>query len=421
MKVKKFEARTEQEAIEMVKAELGLDALVLSIKKTQPKGFFAPFRKPSVEVTVAHSEKEPRHTFKSELSKTKFMLDMVVKADEQPKSAVPSQPETPVASNPNAYKFDSKRESKNDHSQKVSQLEKQLEETEQMLNQAMARLAVNVHKPFNDGRIYENNLIQIFYETLTAQGVTPKIAQEILEDVHAVEDDIDLTTIVKVVYQKLLNVLGKSQSINLEKPPENQPLLLIFIGPTGVGKTTTIAKLSSLFILNHGLKVGFITADTYRIAAVEQLKTYAEILNIDIGVVYNNEDLANHIRTMGAKNDVIMVDTAGRSHQCEETLKELHTLLAITPESRQFLVLSATTKYEDLLNIVNTYSSFTDFDIIFTKLDETACLGSILNICYVTGRNIAYVANGQNVPDDIESVQPEKLAKALLGLGGNIA
>jgi len=197
-------------------------------------------------------------------------------------------------------------------------------------------------------------------------------------------------------------------------------LVNFFMGPTGVGKTTTIAKLTSDFILNYNLRLGLITADTYRIAAVEQLKTYAEILSVEVGVVYSTKDFIECIGRLTAKYDMILVDTAGRSHKNSENLTELSELLAACPAAEKHLVLSLTTKCDDLLQIIEAYSDIADFDIIFTKLDETQELGSILNICHLTQKRISYVTNGQNVPDDISIVEPEKIARALLGLDQNI-
>ena len=171
----------------------------------------------------------------------------------------------------------------------------------------------------------------------------------------------------------------------------------------------------SQFIFNDKLNVGFITADTYRIAAVEQLKTYADILDSEVGVVYNCDDIIEKINEFKVINDVIFIDTAGRSHKNLENLNELKSFLDVIPDAEVYLVLSITTKYDDLLSIIEAYSKISDFKIIFTKLDETSCLGSVLNICYETGKEISYATNGQNVPDDIDIIRPEKIARDLLG------
>lgn len=395
MKIKKYEARTEKEAIEKVKMELGLEALILNIKKIQPKGIFAFFRKPQVEVTAAYEEKP-------------FAL--------KNNAAIAEQEAVKANAAENVVK-DKKLIEQNE---KIKKLEKKLNSAEELLEKAVSQISLAQQSNFSHDRKYENNLIQVFYDALVSQGVTVEIADKLLEDVNAIDEneEIDISLIVKVVYNTIVSILGEPATTPVKKAEKGNPRIFTFMGPTGVGKTTTIAKLSSIFILNESLNVGLITADTYRIAAVEQLKTYAEILGVEVGVAYNLEDLGVCIENMRQINDVIFVDTAGRSHKNDETLKELDGLLSVMPQSDRYLVLSTTTKYEDLLNIVTIYSSVSDFKIIFTKLDETTSLGSILNICYLTGKKISYVTNGQNVPDDIEAIQPEKIAKALLGFGG---
>ncbi|MDR1639103.1 MAG: flagellar biosynthesis protein FlhF, partial [Clostridiales bacterium] len=157
-----------------------------------------------------------------------------------------------------------------------------------------------------------------------------------------------------------------------------------------------------------------------RIAAIEQLKTYAEILGLDVDVIYNSQDLENHLDPIiDEENDVVLIDTAGRSHRNRENFKELGELLALIPDSVKLLCLSLTTKYEDLLSIANAYASLADYKLVFTKMDETTCYGAMLNICYLTGKRLTYITNGQNVPDDIEIAHPETIAKALLGIGGD--
>ena len=175
--------------------------------------------------------------------------------------------------------------------------------------------------------------------------------------------------------------------------------------------------MSSHFFLKKKLIFFFIPADTYRIAAVEQLKTYADILNSEVGVVYSNEDVVEKINEFKVVNDVIFIDTAGRSHKNSDNLTELKSFLEAIPGAEIYLVLSITTKYEDLLSVIESYSKITHFKIIFTKLDETSALGSVLNICYETGKEISYATDGQNVPDDIDIIKPERIARELLGSG----
>ncbi len=393
MKMKKYEAATEQKAIEMVKNELGMDALILNIKKVQPRGLFSFFRRSYVEVTAAYEDKPVIKEKEEKQQKEAFEKTLNEKNNESNRK-IAKQEKT------------------------INELEKKLSDTEELLEQVMYKLTVSSHNA-NRVREYDNAMLQFFHDKLISQGVSVDITEVLLQDIENIEDldNLDINLIVKIVYNRIIKILGEPKVLKLAKREKSFAKNVIFIGPTGVGKTTTIAKLSSHFIFNEGLNVGFITADTYRIAAVEQLKTYADILNSDVGVVYSNEDIVEQLDMLKVVNDVIFIDTAGRSHKNSQNLEDLKKFLDVIPDSEIYLVLSITTKYEDLLSIINAYSQIADFKIIFTKLDETSCLGSILNICYETGREISYVTDGQNVPDDIYIIKPEKIAKALLGSG----
>lgn len=400
MKLKKYEARTEQEAIEMVKEELGLDALILNIKKIQPRGFLSFFRRSYVEVTAAYEDKP--------LVKINKAEDEAL-PESDTLSITPVKNGKPQNDNVNQKKIKEQQE-------KIADLEKKIINAEELLETIMYRISAS-SRDFSGTRKYDNTMLQFFHDMLTEQGVTVEIAEELLKDIEDVDepDKININLIVKIVYNRIIDILGEPAVISLSGKETGEAKLVFFVGPTGVGKTTTIAKLSSNLIINEGAHVGFITADTYRIAAVEQLKTYADILGIDVGVVYNEKDFEEQLEIMSPINDFIFIDTAGRSHRNDENFQELNALLSSVSDYEVFLVLSVMTKYEDLLNIIDAYEGIVDFKIIFTKLDETANLGSILNICYKTGKKVSYVTDGQNVPDDIEIINPWEIAKALLG------
>jgi flagellar biosynthesis protein FlhF len=418
MKIKKFEGKDEQEIMRRVKDDLGPSAIILSIKRKPHRGLFAFFKPPAVIVTAAYEEKTSLQKLWEE-SEQGYARDPrgTGLGDMNAEAAV----KKPAAAEPASANRVMQEVQLADQQQRIRSLENKLMMTEELLAKVVAQLNVAEQMARHPRpRKYENSLIEIFYESLIGQGVTPEIAERLLEDVDAIDEreKIDITLIVRIVYNTIIGILGEPNAIGTSLAPEGaRAFPVVFMGPTGVGKTTTIAKLSSILTLRHGLRVGLITADTYRIAAVEQLKTYADILGLDIQVVYGNNEIENSLNILTPGNDIVLIDTAGRSHRNEENLAELKALLENITDVKCYLVLSVATKYEDLLNIVNTYTAVTDFDIIFTKLDETTVLGSILNICYLTERKISYVTFGQNVPDDIEIVHPEKLAKALLGLG----
>jgi flagellar biosynthesis protein FlhF len=183
-----------------------------------------------------------------------------------------------------------------------------------------------------------------------------------------------------------------------------------------VGKTTTIAKIASDYVVEEKKKVALLTSDTYRIAAVDQLRTYANILEVPFCVIYSEDDVKEAIQEF-AEYDYVFVDTAGHSHQNEEQLNHMKRLVEVVQEagdSQFFLVLSATTKYRDLQKIVSCYNQVADYQLIFTKLDETDVLGNLLNLKLYTDKSIAYVTHGQNVPNDIELFNPQKTVKQIL-------
>jgi flagellar biosynthesis protein FlhF len=172
-----------------------------------------------------------------------------------------------------------------------------------------------------------------------------------------------------------------------------------------------------MYTIEKQKKVALLTADTYRIAAAEQLRTYANILEIPFRVVYTADEVTSAIDDY-RDYDYILVDTTGHSPtneaQCE-SMGELINSVTNADKKEVFLVLSASTKYRDLKNIADTYKGIADYKLIFTKLDETSTLGNIYNIKLYTGATLSYTTFGQNVPDDIDYFNPQSTVKHLLG------
>ena len=185
------------------------------------------------------------------------------------------------------------------------------------------------------------------------------------------------------------------------------------LGPTGVGKTTTLAKIAAQCVLEKGISTAFITADTYRISAVEQLKTYADILGLPIAIVYTPDELKEAIQKFRQKQ-LILIDTAGRSQHNRRQMAELKEFLAVNQNIEKYLVLSATTKNEDAKDIIDKFSVCKPDKVIFTKTDETKSLGIILNILHRKEMRLSYLTNGQSVPDDIVPAEAGKLAELFL-------
>jgi len=191
-------------------------------------------------------------------------------------------------------------------------------------------------------------------------------------------------------------------------------LVAIFIGPTGVGKTTTLAKIAAEYSLNSNKNVALITADTYRIAAVDQLKTYAEIMGMPLSVIYSPGEVKDILEKYNDK-DLVLIDTAGRSSKNKVQFDELDELLKMSGADEVYLLISATTSIRNSMEILKSYSFLKDYKLIFTKIDETSAMGTILNVSFITGKKLSYITNGQSVPDDIEVASIDSIVKNLLG------
>ncbi len=387
MKIKKYQGETEEQVIEMAKKELGNDAIVISIKRITPTGIFSIMKKPYIELTASYDENK-------------------VKIDEKPKNIFED-----IKNKLSSNNLDDKLKEKDNI---IERLEKRISELELYLEKAMRSLSIDKNAKANK---YKNQLVQFIYEMLITKGVNQDVCNYILQEIDD-EKNQNIDLIVKIVYNKIVEILENvvCDDICIDKDQKNKEAKnLVFLGTTGVGKTTTIAKLSSEIIMNKNKRVGFITADTYRIAAVEQLKTYAEILGSQVEVVYKTSDVKEKIDKLKIVNDYIFFDTAGRSHKNEKNVEDIKELLKEIKNPEIYLVISSTGNFEDIESIINVYSKFSKFKIIFTKIDETDNIGTILNIAYKNEHKIAYVTVGQNVPADIEKFSGEKIAKVLLG------
>jgi flagellar biosynthesis protein FlhF len=185
-----------------------------------------------------------------------------------------------------------------------------------------------------------------------------------------------------------------------------------FVGPTGAGKTTTLAKLAAHYALNKESSVSLISADTYRIAAIEQIRSFADIVNIGLQVIFSPGDVADALAAC-ANNDFVFIDTAGRSPRDREQMKELDDVLAAFQPDEIHLVLSATTKESDLLHTIKQYRDRGVNRLLFTKLDETVRLGNVFDVVQTSAIPVSYLTFGQSVPDDIELAQPGRFIQRL--------
>lgn len=408
MIVKKYTGSSETEAVMKAKEELGSGAVVLNVKTMKQRGFARLFKKDYVEITAALEENEFAQNTKNRNISFSQAADEAIKRQQ---SRIDLRVDDNTDLRPDVNTSDA--------------IEKKLDSLHDMIRDRMAREEdegaeekpdETASEPAKDHNVNFKSL-RLIYNKLIENEVDEKYANTIINDIESsLKKESNLDSILASVYQKIILKLGEPECIG----DNGRRKAVFFIGPTGVGKTTTIAKLASGFKLNENKKVAMVTADTYRIAAVEQLNTYASIIDVPVSVVYTPSEMKEAIA--GLDNyDMIFIDTAGRSHKNEKQHDEVVELIDSVRNSdididvNVFLVLSATTKYRDIVNICDAYKDIEGYSLLFTKLDETMCLGNILNTRLYTNAPLSYTTCGQNVPDDIEKADVQKLAKNFLG------
>lgn len=348
-----------------VKSDLGRDAVILHTRR---------FRKGGVMGYFGHE-----------------MVEVMAAIDNQPSLPVSEkkQPVQPVIIQRPA-----------EDEPKVTALQMEIANMRKMLEQALTKLPK------------QERTVSPYFDLLVKNDIDTEIAGNL---VQGLPDDTSLvgsnSGIVKqLLLERIANHMQRVEGVNI---PETGSKTIAFIGPTGVGKTTTIAKLAAYFALTKGCKVALVTADTYRISAVEQLRTYADIIDIPIDIVYSPDELKAALYRHRDKQ-LVFVDTAGRSPRNQYQLAELQALLAVDPYIETHLVLSTTTKYADALETVKNFSVCSPQKFLFTKADETSNLGTLFNLLYQFPATLSYITTGQNVPDDIELASPTKLANLIL-------
>lgn len=383
MRIKKFLAKDYQTALKMAKAEMGPDAIILHTEKVKKRGILGWFSPPQVEITVAVDD-----TIKVKTDKKRDNMPAIYEDGNKAVSSI----------------------------ERLNPLDKQNESLFKELNNMKSMMEEIRNK------MYEVELVrgmpeelQKFFRMLLENNIDKDIALNIISKVEnrLPSDKLhDKMWIRDLVLDALEEYVKEIRPIEIDVLRKGTIVMLI--GPTGVGKTTTIAKLAANLTFMDKKEVALITLDTYRVAAAEQLRTFAEIIGIPISVVFDQEELREAIDKYRDK-DVIFIDTAGRSPYNDEQMAELKEYVAAASPDEIILVLSVTTQSSELVNIYNRFSIFDIDKIIFTKVDEARNYGQILNTIYEIRKPIAYITNGQNVPDDIKVPDPLYLAKMLLG------
>lgn len=408
MIIKKFTAKTEAEAAEAAKQELGDNIVIMNVKSVKNSGLFGFLKGKQTEITVALEEN------KESLNRAerREALKKITKLNEEESR----QTDALTGNTSEMEEHEKVRLNTTDLEKKLDNLQILLEN--QMKTDSDEENRKRVLAPEDEEKEQYNEqeqFMKLLYNTMIDNEVDEKIANQLLDDMQRnYREDAPLDYILANLYQKMILKFGNSEGVVAAK---EGPEMVVFLGPTGVGKTTTIAKLASYYTVEKKKKVVLFTTDTYRIAAAEQLRTYADILAVPLRVIYNTQEFIQEIENFN-EYDYIFVDTSGYSPNNEDQMADMKVMLDAVKEKvscQCFLVLSATTKYKDLIHIATAFRRITDYQLIFTKLDETGQVGNLLNIKLIMDTPIAYVTYGQNVPSDIEPFNPQKTVKQLLG------
>ncbi|GAS81038.1 flagellar biosynthesis protein FlhF [Paenibacillus amylolyticus] len=446
MRVKQYVVETMPEAMLQIRKDLGSDAVILSTKEIKVGGVMGMFRKKRIEVVAAVDKEENKQTTKPVQNQftpvprafvpeayRQTARSFVAASDESATTNIADQSaqETSVAASSmiESSKLGSiidsgSGSSSTDHKprpqgadfsgsttatkQTVSDLQQDKLMTElQDLKQMVTKLSKQGTSA--DAVPEEMHTIR---ERLTEQEVWPEVWESWFDSIQAKwsEDELKEQDVEQAVKLEVMHFL--EERIDEGILPTTR--IVYVAGPTGVGKTTTIAKLAAEQMFKKQRKVGFITSDTYRISAVEQLRTYASILNVPLEVVQSPGDTQRAISRL-EHCDLIFMDTAGRNYRNELLVSELQSLLAPVENSETFLVMSMTSKSADMVQITEHFSKYGLDKVIFTKMDETGSCGPLFNLLHRFPLKLAYVANGQNVPDDLLKPDADSLSKQLLG------
>lgn len=392
MDIKTFRAKSMPEALELIRKELGPDAAVLHTRMTPSRGLAGLLG--GREFELAASASVP--------VKSRFPLEEPVQETTQPPReefvAGRFAVELPAAPAETTYDLTADAE---DHSQRL--VDGLVDDQGESILDALANYAGGPLRSYSP-------VVARLYDELLAAEVAPQIAAELaghLEQLAAVSHERDLR-------QRMHQLIAATFRTGADlEDAERGPLRIALVGPTGVGKTTTIAKLAARARFTQKLRVGLITIDTYRIAAVDQLRAYAEIMDLPMRVVSSPSEMRDAVDHL-AGCDRIYIDTAGRSPRDAVQLQQLQAVLRAAETDVRYLLLSATTGNRSLQDAERRFATINPTGLIATKLDEVESLGAMFNLMNRTTLPISYVTNGQDVPHSIAVASADELAKHLI-------
>ena len=427
MDLKRYRVNNIQEALQLIKKDLGPEAVIVSTRQVKEgKGTFGLFGKTVLEVTAALDQEQKSAPAKTPPpTQTAAAVAYGIKDQETQSSSnvVPFRSTStkdsqslilPIQKDVQELKesieeIKIKTATYGDHV--INQLKHELGEMRHMLHMIVSQ---SVHH--DDLRLPEN--LMILFQQMKFGGLEEKFARRVVLEAqkNISEEDLQNFSYVKIFLARMLMKIIKTTN-GIENIEQSQKIVSL-IGPTGVGKTTTAAKICSEQILQYKRKVALITVDTMRIAAVEQLRAYAKVINVPLSIVSDKVELDRAISSY-ADYDVIVIDTGGCSQRDETQMFELRDIFDERGRLHNILVLSATTKDSDTNEITRKFGSMPLDSIVFTKLDESSSYGSIFNHAIRFKKPVSYLTTGQNVPEDIELATKERLVDLLLHISGS--
>ncbi|MFH1549778.1 MAG: flagellar biosynthesis protein FlhF [Planctomycetota bacterium] len=377
MNIKTYHAPTMREALEMAKSDLGGDAVILHTRCLKRGGFFGFGGREEVEITASSDVR-----------------------------VLPRGPEVRTRKVPRAVERAYNPPAENTSEGGVATLQQEVDSIKTLL---MDYVAGQEKKILGKAP----GELTALYKLLLRRGIHPDLSRDIIRRLKkpaSKNEEKENPGHFELLRSTIAGLIKTSPPI---AALDDGPMVAALIGPTGVGKTTTVAKLAANFKLVQGLDVGLVTLDTYRIAAVQQLKTYADIIGIPVNVILTPEELRQARKTFAGK-DIILVDTAGRSQRDAKRMDELQVFLDAGNFDQIHLVVSAATNDANLEDIMKRFAPLATDHIIVSKMDEAACPGHVLRVVLESDKRLSYVTTGQEVPDDIEAADAQRFTTMIL-------
>lgn len=456
MTIKTFRGRTIADALDALKKELGRDAVILNTRTFKTGGFMGLGARTITEIIATTQptpargrrgaapapsrtpERVPDRTAPRADDRAAMAVDSYVpsaparSASVSPAAVPAAQSPAPRAAAPQptgGQSFDPMQSPIRDVAKLIvsasakTPIEEELAAIKRMVGHVLRTSGAPRQPAMPDA------LLDCYRKLLEAE-----VASEIADEITAgVRDELnshqqaDTAAVQAAVTRRLAAFIPVcADAGHIGRAPDGRPLTIALLGPTGVGKTTTVAKLAATYKLRHGRQIGLITCDTYRIAAVDQLRTYADIIGLPLRVAMTPGEVRAAAESM-RDCDAVLIDTAGRSPRDAGRLEELRSMLDAASPHQRHLVLSSTSSESAMAETASAFAPLGYDRVILTKLDEAVNFGVLVNVARRLRTSLSFVTTGQEVPDHIEAGNAERLARcimspamsgALLGVSG---